>query len=269
LVSNDLGQHWQQVIAPTQAMLTAVTFVNDQIGYAVGHQQVILKTTDGGESWQLQYHQPEDLSYPALFDVWFRDGGWGLAIGAYGLMLKTKDGGKSWEQADLVELEDPDFGLPHFYSLAFDGKNNRLYLAGELGFVAVSDDFGETWERLEFPYHGSLFHIAISANGSVHAMGLRGHLFRSEDQGETWEQVETGVLASINSMVNLGGSQLAYFAVDGVMLFSNDDGKTVSVSQLTERSGLMAAVVTGVNQLVVVGEKGIKHIDFDGREIKQ
>jgi photosystem II stability/assembly factor-like uncharacterized protein len=269
LISNDLGESWEQVVTPTQAMLTAVTFVNEQIGYAVGHQQVILKTTDGGVSWELQHHNPDDLSYPSLFDVWFRDGSWGLAVGAYGLMLKTTDGGKSWEPADLAELEDPDFGLPHFYSLAFDGKNNRLYLVGELGFVAASNDFGKTWERLEFPYHGSLFHVSVSSSGSVQAMGLRGHLFRSDDRGESWEQINTGTFASINSMVNIGGSQLAYFAVDGVMLFSNDDGKSVTVTQLTDRSGLMAGVVTGVNQLVVVGEKGIKRIDFDGREIKQ
>lgn len=269
LISEDNGASWRQVITPTQATLTAVTFIDDHLGYAVGHQQVILKTTDGGESWELQHHDAEDLAFPALLDVWFRDGAWGLAVGAYGLMLETSNGGKDWSPVDLIELEDPDFGLPHFYGLAFDGRNNRLYMVGELGFLAVSDDFGETWERKDFPYQGSLFNVAVSSKGSIHAMGLRGNLFRSTDQGETWEHIKTGTRASINSMVNIGGSQQAYFAVDGVILVSNDDGQSVTIKQRNDRSGLMAGVMTGVNQLVIVGEKGAKKVDFDGREIKQ
>ncbi|PWK53401.1 WD40/YVTN/BNR-like repeat-containing protein [Pleionea mediterranea] len=269
LLSNDNGESWQQVVAPTESTLTAVTFIDDLTGFAVGHQQVILKTIDGGETWALQYQNKEDVIFPALMDVWFRDGGWGVAVGAYGLYLHTKDGGQSWEQMPLAELEDPDFGLPHFYSMGYDGKNNRLFMAGELGFIAVSEDFGETWSRLESPYEGSFFHVAVSNSGSLHLMGLRGHLFRSEDQGETWDAIKTNSQASINSMIELGGSQLMYLGVDGVLLFSNDDGKTVRKIQRQDRNGLMAGVLTGVNSLVVVGEKGVNRIGLDGQNKEQ
>ncbi|NVJ50460.1 MAG: hypothetical protein HWE13_11320 [Gammaproteobacteria bacterium] len=269
LISEDKGKSWRQVITPASAMLTAVTFIDDQTGYAVGHQQVIMKTSDGGETWSLQYQEADDLAYPALMDVWFRDGGWGVAIGAYGLILHTANGGQDWEPVDIENLSDPDFGLPHFYSLDFDGRNNRLYMAGELGFIAVSEDFGQTWQALESPYDGSFFNIAVSRNGSLLAMGLRGHLFRSTDQGATWEEIETETTASINKMVSVKGAQIMFLAVDGIMLFSNDDGKSVTPIQYKERTGLMAGVLADLNDLVVVSEKGIKHIDLDGHQLPQ
>jgi len=267
LVTDDQGKTWRQVQSPVSTLLTAVTFIDDQTGYAVGHQQVIIKTSDGGESWTLQHHEKDDLGFPALMDVWFRDGGWGIAVGAYGLMLHTTNGGQDWEPVDISNLENPDFGFPHFYSMAFDGKNNRLYMAGELGFLAVSEDFGASWEALSSPYEGSFFSVGVTRNGSLLAMGLRGHLFRSADQGETWDEIETDTTASINKMVRVKGAQIMFLAVDGVMLFSNDDGQTVTPIQYKERTGLMAGVLADLNKLLVVSEKGIKQIDLDGHQL--
>ena len=70
-------------------------------------------------------------------------------------------------------------------------------------------------------------------------------------------------------MIELGGSQLMYLGVDGVLLFSNDDGKTVRKIQRQDRNGLMAGVLTGVNSLVVVGEKGVNRIGLDGQNKEQ
>lgn len=268
LLSENNGTDWTQVVVPTQATLTALSTVDEQIGFAVGHQQTILKTSDGGKTWSKVYSQEDDLDYPALMDVWFKDASYGIAVGAYGLFLRTSNGGQDWEFVDQTPLEDPDFGLPHFYSLDFDSRTNRLYMAGELGFIAVSEDFGATWNKLDSPYNGSFFSVKVTPKGSLHAMGLRGHLFRSEDQGNTWTEIETNTIASLNSMISVGGSQLVYFGVDGVLLFSKDDGQTVEVKQRVKRDGITSGLVTGINRLVLVGEKGIDITDLDGRHIE-
>ncbi|NVJ59290.1 MAG: hypothetical protein HWE27_02815 [Gammaproteobacteria bacterium] len=268
LLSEDKGQKWRQVTTPTQAMLTAVTFVDQNTGYAVGHNQVIIKTTDGGDTWQLMYERPADIDYPAFMDVWFRNAEWGLAVGAYGLMVETRNGGQDWAEVDNSNLENLEIGgFPHFYSISFDKKSERLYMAGELGSVSVSEDYGDNWEKINSPYTGSFFNIGVSASGSIHAMGLRGHLFRSTDQGVTWQEIETNTTASINNMVEVEGSQIMYLAVDGVMLFSKDDGQTVSIIQDNDRAGLMAGALVDLNRLVVVGDKGVKQIDLDGHNL--
>jgi len=55
LVSDDGGAGWRQVPVPTRTMLTGVTFVDDSLGFAVGHDSVILHTSDGGKIWERQH----------------------------------------------------------------------------------------------------------------------------------------------------------------------------------------------------------------------
>ncbi|MCW9000333.1 MAG: YCF48-related protein, partial [Kangiellaceae bacterium] len=142
LVSDDEGSSWRQVIVPTQSLLTPHFFIDEKVGWAVGHKQVILKTEDAGESWSVQY-QNDNLDQPALFDIWFRNSRNGIATGAYGLYLKTDDGGATWEEVYQDSLEDMEIGFPHFYSIAHEKKSGKLFMAAELGMLAVSDDLGD------------------------------------------------------------------------------------------------------------------------------
>jgi hypothetical protein len=59
LYSDDRGETWVQAEnVPTRITLTAVSFANDQEGWAVGHDAVILHTSDGGTTWERQYTDP-------------------------------------------------------------------------------------------------------------------------------------------------------------------------------------------------------------------
>ena len=55
LLSSD-GENWQQANVPVQATLTSVYFLNDQLGWAVGHDATILHSQDGGLNWQVQQY---------------------------------------------------------------------------------------------------------------------------------------------------------------------------------------------------------------------
>ena len=91
LLSTDAGKTWVQKIVPTRTLLTAVFFLNEQRGWAVGHDQTIMTTADGGQSWQLQ-HEDRSEDRP-LFDIWFADAQHGIAVGAYSLYLSRKMAG--------------------------------------------------------------------------------------------------------------------------------------------------------------------------------
>ena len=112
LISDDNGQSWKQILVPTRSQLTAVFFLDDQHGWAVGHDAIILSTDDGGETWSLQ-HRDKQYDDP-LLDIWFKDQNNGFAIGAYGLFLSTNDGGTSW---DRRQISDDDFHLNGIASL--------------------------------------------------------------------------------------------------------------------------------------------------------
>jgi photosystem II stability/assembly factor-like uncharacterized protein len=93
LYSDDQGKTWTQAKVPTRQLLTAVFFVDDKHGWAVGHDAQILASADGGATWSKQF---EDLKREApLLDVWFKDVNHGLAVGAYGALMETTDGGST------------------------------------------------------------------------------------------------------------------------------------------------------------------------------
>lgn len=137
LYSKD-GVEWIQAEVPTQVLLTTLFFIDDREGWAAGHDTLILHTTDGGETWAIQYEDPitgGDLPKPIL-DIYFKDKRHGWAIGAFSLMLATRDGGVTWETVDTSELYDlleklgaePEANFNAFYP--FD---DGFFIVGELG----------------------------------------------------------------------------------------------------------------------------------------
>jgi photosystem II stability/assembly factor-like uncharacterized protein len=94
LLSDDRGTSWRQARVPTRATLTAVYFIDAETGWAVGHDEVIIRSADGGETWALLHSAPQKEQ--PLLDVWFKDAQTGFAFGAYGTILASNDGGASW-----------------------------------------------------------------------------------------------------------------------------------------------------------------------------
>lgn len=174
MLSSDQGETWKQVLVPTRAMLTAVCSTGAQHLWAVGHDTIILHSSDAGETWTEQYQDP-GLETP-LFDVWFENEEHGIALGAYGLYLTTEDGGRTWQQHRIDEEE------PHLFAIAH-ARDGTLYMVGEFGAIFVSTNKGVAWQRLDSPYQGTFFGVLVLRDSSVLVFGLRGTVFRSYDRG--------------------------------------------------------------------------------------
>ncbi|RYV01607.1 hypothetical protein SOPP22_14645 [Shewanella sp. OPT22] len=250
---------WKQVQSPVSVNLTNSTMLNAQIGWAVGHDATIIKTTDGGMTWLTQ-SESQSIEKPFL-DITFFDKKHGIAVGAYGLFYRTKDGGKNWreefhlellhpdDQAYLQELKDVDPEgyeiekgslLPHFnkISLLNDG---RLLLVGELGTIAISNDFGHSFQQINFPYEGSMF-SAIETSDHIYVAGLRGNLFKTDKTFSTWKKVtlpNDSTIHSIykkdNGLLLVGNSGVIYSIAfdDDVKLLKQIKGvNLLSVSEL-------------------------------------
>ena len=54
LYSDDQGGSWQQAKVPTTQMLTGIDFADELLGWAVGHDGLILVSEDGARSWRVQ-----------------------------------------------------------------------------------------------------------------------------------------------------------------------------------------------------------------------
>lgn len=278
LLSSD-GDNWQQVVTPTKATLTSVFFINDMVGWAVGHDSTIIKTVNGGNNWKLQHVNPS-LEKP-LLDIVFKDPFHGVAVGAYGQFLRTIDGGKTWlsefheeflheeDQAYLAELmqddeeayfEERESILPHFNRIISDGRTS--YLVGEVGLIAKSNDLGLTWTKFNEIYRGSFFDLARTLEGNLLVAGLRGHVFRSIKNGTPWKQSETGTTALLNSIVLSDEGRIFILGNNGTLLESKDDGNTFILKLQPDGKSLIAGTWFN-NKLVVVSDAGIKNLTMN------
>ncbi len=264
LISDDGGASWRQSASvPTRATLTGVYFHDKELGWAVGHDAVILRTRDGGETWQRLHWAPEE-ERPFL-DVWFSDADHGFAIGAYGFFFATADGGDTWEDRMIVtedeseEVDAYDLGGDFHLNQVAPASDQRLYIAAEAGTIYRSDDGAETWRELPSPYQGSFFGCLPLAGDSLLIFGLRGNLFRSDDAGETWQRIDSGTVAILNQGVALADGTIVVGGTSGTLLVSRDRGQSFELAPQADRQGL-AQVLDGGDHLILVGEFGVNRL---------
>ena len=246
-LSDDEGKTWRLAKSPARSTLTAVYFRDPKHGWAVGHDALILRTEDGGETWEQTYFAPQEER--PLLDIWFRDERHGIALGAYGAYLESSDGGRSWRSRKIQE-EDT-----HFNALA-GGTDPRLFIAGESGTLLRSADGGTTWERLASPYKGSFFGAVRSGETVLAAYGLRGHIFLSRDAGGSWTPVNNPSQASLMRGRALKDGTVVLVGQDGNVLVSRDGARSFALHR-TAGGRALASVLEAANaDLLVFGEGG-------------
>ncbi len=258
LYSEDQGHNWIQARVPTRVLLTSVFLLDKQHAWAVGHDATIIKSSDGGQNWQLSYSAP-DKETP-LLDIWFKDKNRGFAVGGYGLFLETRDGGKNWQQRWISE--EDDFHLNDITpALSANGKKtdaNTLFIAAESGVIYRSTDGGASWRTLSTPYPGSFFAALPIASNQLSVFGLRGHLFLSQDNGENWQAITTGTTAMLTHGIKTKTGQCILSGLSGVLLVDNQcNGKALTLIQRPDRSGISALLESDDGELVLIGEAGI------------
>ena len=178
-----VGGGWKQVPSPVSSLLNSVFFIGSH-GWAVGHDAVILRTRDNGETWTI-VHRDTGLNKP-LLDVHFVSMEEGYAVGAFGLFLRTADGGDSWQPIEVEALLD----LPPHLNAISELNDGSLLIVGEMGMYAHSAD-GSTWRIGETGYDGSLFTIVpVGREGAVVA-GMRGNAFHAaQPRDDAWQVVD-------------------------------------------------------------------------------
>jgi len=284
ILYSDDGKSWTQADVPLSADLTALSFPSAKQGWAVGHEGVILHTTDGGATWRRQldgiqaaellvkqYARPANPADPAatrlqedarafaaqgadkpFLDVWFEDEKKGFAIGAFNLILRTEDGGDSWKPW-LDRIDNPR-GL-HLYAMRPAGGS--LFIVGEQGLVLRLDRQQQRFVHVPLPYQGTLFGVLGTASTTL-VFGLRGNAFRSTDGGASWSKVDTGVSAGLSSGVVRADGSIVLVSQAGQALLSTDEGATFSRVRLASVAPTFAVVESGKGTLALAGLGGVR-----------
>ena len=253
LLSTDDGNNWRQVAAPTRRTLTGVFLIDDKTVWAVGHQSVILKSGDGGETWAKA--NAENDPETAYLDILFLDAKTGFIVGSYGKFLSTSDGGKTWTEAK----QDDDPHLSHI----IPAPDGGLWLTGEFGTVRRSGDRDKRWVPLSTPYEGTFFGAVPFAKRGALVFGLRGNIFRSGDAGE-WLKIESPTKALLHAGLALADGRLVLTAAAGQLLVSADEGRSF---RLAVWPGAASATATSLWQasdggLLLASDKGMYRLEL-------
>lgn len=254
ITSVDGGVTWVQAKdVPTRNTLTSVSFIDNDNGIAVGHDMTILRTEDGGVSWDLAYNdRTAELPLLAVIHV---TADHVLAFGAFSTVLESRDGGKSWDERLLSEEAEDDYHLND----AFKGASGAIYVPAEFGNVYRSKDGGETFEPLQTPYEGSFWGGTVLADDSIIVWGMRGNAFVSRDQGESWTKAKTNTDRSISGGTQIADGRVVLTGLSGLVLVSTDGAKTFTEFVREDRKSFaQASVGPDENTVMLYGEPGVK-----------
>lgn len=142
LLSTDSGNTWKFIdMSAYASALVEVQFIDENVGFVSGSDEqgaVILKTTDGGDSWTNIYSAGEYGDYVWKLQI-FPDNK--IIFGSIesetqGKLLKTFDGGLTWQTKNF-----PD---PYVQAVGFVSTTHGWMGGHNSGFMETFDG-GNTW----------------------------------------------------------------------------------------------------------------------------
>jgi photosystem II stability/assembly factor-like uncharacterized protein len=239
--SSNGGRAWRPCAGTEGAPIAALALLLDGTLLAAVELGGILRSEDGGETWQRYGQLPPDVAIRAMHST---DWGVFLATADHGL-LYSNDDGQTWECIREVSA----------LSLASDQQ--WLYVGTTTGVSAIEHSLGR-WEKLPAPplhdhsrilvtdgkplVYGvqsipvlyddlsgwtelanapePLYALAASPDGALLASG-EGGMFRSDDQGRTWLAAFPGVAGRATHITMLPNGM--GYAGGGTRLLRTDD----------------------------------------------
>ncbi len=191
--------------SPTNESLRGISVVDDQIAWFSGANGTIIKTIDGGKTFNFTKtpYEGEILDYRDIY-AFDADSAILMNSGDGGKLYRTENGGMGWNKVfnfpapglffDAVEFVDDQFGLT--YSDPVNGKH----------FILVSGIAGKRWitpppenliPALEgeagFAASGSCIAFTPSKRAFIGLGGPKGRMLVSEHPYKTWIAMETPI----------------------------------------------------------------------------
>lgn len=269
LYSDDHGKSWVQADVPVTVNIISEYFVSDTVGWAVGHDGVVLKTVDGGESWTRQ------------FDGFKANEQTLVQREQFVASLEEKVEMASEDQLEDLEyqLEEAQFSLEDaqydveggstkpFLDVWFKNENYGL-VVGAYGQMFRTTDGGETWDNiadeLDNPDRFHLNAIEEIQPGSLVVVGEAGLIMRSQDSGKTWETLESPYDGSFFGAVStrqLNG--LLVYGLRGHVFRSSDLGDSWEEIDVNTEQTLNSGSAFKDGTIMLVGNNGVVLKSYD------
>ena len=230
---------WDRQESGVSDDLRDVMFVSSLVGYAVGEQSTILKTTDGGWTWTRLGERRERGSDFRWVHFVNENEGW---VQAGDSLLTTRDGGQTWQPAT-----PPNAGARYGANWNVGSTRLQVHTTGpavSTQALSRSDDFGRTWTTLNprLPHNdfGNIVFVDpsngfLARSTAIGASQLSEVLFATSDGGQTLgPRPATGGQVGQNPVFAFLSPTTGWASgTDGTTILATTDGGTTWERQST------------------------------------
>lgn len=260
---------WTVLNSGVTNTLRAPYFTNSKTGYVVGEpispgQAVILKTTDGGDTWVSKVSGTVN----ALRGVHFTDDNTGYAVGFTGTILKTTNAGETW--TPLTSGTTQALRSVHFPSA------NVGYVAGGAGVILKTTNGGTTWTSQNSTITQDLINIRFISDDIGYAVSSTGTftggiVIKTVNGGATWTAVYTNnygllglAVVNANTVYAGGGNNQGVGGSSYIVKTTNGGTTWTQVYTGLSNAALRGAWFTSANKGWFVGDYGEVPVTADG-----
>ena len=302
LLTRDSGESWiaawnEPGGAVAGAELTSAHFVTKDLGWAVSRDAMILRTLDGGLTWERVF----EANRKGLRAVTFTPGGTGWAVGDDGLVVRFEpaEAAVAVAAAAFVEDFEGDFAdrveLPEGWEVMEEGDGNHALFGGFVGRPGVGVEVIAVPEAQEYMFQlkmkpdapGNPTIVLSSGDGHykvsfyLSADSSQVMVPKVGDQGVEWSAegefgpLQAGVWHSL--AIHVGRDKFE-IEVDGDLVLARDDpspflrgGATVSLVEdrgktFFDNIGLKGAVVAADSPVARAAEPAVKQTSIRAAE---
>ena len=275
--TNDGGVTWTLVddLPIPNELHIAIDFIDMQwlspeLGFLYGSgpssdrspEQLLLVTSDGGDSWTLRYLPAAEGDVQPLWATYFVDADHGYAVGWGGQVWRTDNGGDDWTnkspggamiqsvtdvyfddvehgwavgtQGRVVSTTDGgdswtvfDSGIPVGLNTIDRLSPTTLIALGDVGFGLRSDDNGVSWQLLgNGLWNPGSYHISFPTDNEGWIAGNNGALFHTSNGGADWEPVDLGTDVNLTGLQFFSAQQGWVLERAGIVHRTDDGGAT-------------------------------------------
>lgn len=159
-------------------------FFDLSTGVAVGFRAIV-RTTNGGATWDTVYTAVSGTTSRTLYQVYFLNANVGYAVGTSGLCVKTTDAGLTWNAITTgVTTSLYDIWTPN---------DTLIIIATTSGNTRRSVDGGATWTAVNVGNTSSLYKLEFLNSTTGMVAGSSGKAALTTDAGLTWTNASTGL----------------------------------------------------------------------------
>ena len=225
------SQTWKKIESNTSLRLNDISFGSEQVGYIGADNETVLKTIDGGETWNVIRIDSSLIGFPKdVVDLDFQSATHGYIVMNYSQnpsysiteIYFTKDGGNTWKPSSAMMC-----GVVGCYMQ--DTANGYFFGSSCFGGFTIDKVVNRVAQNSTYLTYSNYFINDMDFNNNNYgiAVGDLGQVFRTTNAGAKWDTLSTSFSQTINA-VQFFNDSVVFVAIDSLnnsIFYSTDSGQ--------------------------------------------